>query len=221
MPILAIVPPTAAFLIFSAVLFLKYGKKKDRTTMYFMISFLLIGAGYSVWVIRTLFLPRHPDAETVIFWVKVTYLGASFILFVGLAALEFIKPETIRKTRNLLLFAAPMIFMEILILLSDPPVGIVAGQSDVIWPPVLSSIIFIIALFYLLIPNYVFIWFLMKNPEHRLYGKVRLMEVGLLIFTFFVLMEGAKIGMESWGLFIRWFTALGAFIMLYGYIKHQ
>lgn len=218
-PIIAIVPPAAAFLLFAAVLFLKYRKKRVRTTLYFMLAFLLIGMGYSVWVVRTLFYPIHPDAETVIFWVKVTYLGATFCVFLGLAALEFLRPEVIRKTRNLLLFATPMIFMEILILLSNPPVGIVAGQSDVIWPPLLSFIIFIIALFYLIIPNYVFIMFLIENPKHRLYSRVRLMEVGLIIFTVFVLMEGAKIGMESWGLFVRWFTALGALIIMYAYIK--
>jgi len=222
-PVIAIGPPAVAFLLFAAVLFLKYKKKKDKATMYFMLSFLCIGVGYGGWVVRSAFYPPDADAETVFFWFKFAYtVTAPFCTFLALAALEFLKPGVIRKTRNLFLFWIPMIFLEVWTLFSVPTTATIAGQNDAIWSPALSLGYVAIGGFYLIIINYVFVWFLMKEKGHRLYTKVMLMEAGLILLTLGTIIESSKIGVgtvESWGLFIRWFTALGALIMLYGYIK--
>jgi len=223
-PVIAIVPPTVAFLLFATVLFLKYKKKKDRTTMYFMLAFLSVGFGYGAWATRTIFYPPDMFGPELFFWHKMAYLFSMAIwVFLGLAALEFLKPGIIRKIRNLLLFVTPMIFVWIWMLFSVPVCSIiVAGQTDCLLAAPLSTAAGTLAVLYFIIPNYVFIWFLVKNPGHRLYNRVMLMEMGLILLTLAILVEGLKIGMgatESWGLFVRWFTALGAFIMMYAYTK--
>ncbi|ODS36300.1 MAG: hypothetical protein A7316_10160 [Candidatus Altiarchaeales archaeon WOR_SM1_86-2] len=221
--IIAIVPAAAAFILFFVVLFLKYRKKRDRVTLYFMLCFLCIGLSYCGWVTRSVFYPPDADAETVFFWFKSTYMVASpFCVFLALAAFEFLKPETIRKTGNLILFVAPIVFLEVWTFFSTPSIVIIAGQNDGIWPPVLSLGYAVIGGFYLVLINYVFIRFLLENPKHRLYAKVVLMEIGLIFFTSGTILEASKIGVgsvEAWGLFVRWFTASGALIMMYAYMK--
>ena len=219
--IIAIVPPAVAFLLFSIILFLKYRKKRNKATLYFMLAFIFAGIGFSGWAVRSIFYPAFPDTGIVFFWHKFAYLfSAPFCTFFALAALEFLRPRVIRKTRNLILFVMPMILLEVGILFSAPSgVITVAGQTDGLWSAPLSYAVGIIIALYLIAPNYVFIRFLMENPEHLLYGKVMLMEIGLIIFTLAAVMEGSKTGMESWGLFIRWVATLGALLMMYSYIK--
>lgn len=53
--IAAITPPSLFFLLFSAVLFLRWKSKQNIQTLYFAAAFLFMGLCFGMWVIRTLF----------------------------------------------------------------------------------------------------------------------------------------------------------------------
>ena len=222
LPVFAVAPPALAFICFALILLIRLLQKKDKTTLYFMLAFFSLGICYLAWGFRSTFLPPYAKEEIVFFWFKFSYMvGAPYCTFLALAALELLKPEVTHNIKNMLLFALPMVILEIWALFSVPTLAFIAGQNDAIWPPALSVCYALNGAFYLTISNYVFIWFLFKNKGHSLYKKVIFMELGLIFLTLGTIIEATKIGMESWGVFIRWFIAVGGFLMMYGYIQRK
>lgn len=216
-PILAITPPSAIFFIFAAVLFLNWNEKKDRETMYFAIAFFSMGLCFGMWVVRTLLYPPYVDLSEVDILIRLGYLfGIVGVVFIGLSAIVMVNPSLIKKK----FFIAPAFFLAILItFIAQPIPTTIAEQTDFVWSSEVAFITSLVGLFYLMSTNYLFIWWMMKNKDNPLYKKIRLMEIGLLIFCAGTIIEASKFGMESFGILIRWATALGGAIMMYAYTK--
>ena len=223
MPILAVTPPSLIFFIFSAVLFLKWRSKRNRQTLYFATAFLLMGLCFGMWVLRTLFYPPSVDdpSHVVIFFKLAYVFGVPSMAFIGLTAIEMINPALISETRKRGYFFAPAVFLVLLItVIANPIPTTISEQADFRFPAEVSFAGSLVGLFYFIFPNYLFIWWLRNNKNHRLYSKMLIIEIGLLVFCAAIIIDGSKFaGMESFGTLIRWATALGAFIMIYGYLK--
>ncbi|ODS39165.1 MAG: hypothetical protein A7316_06300 [Candidatus Altiarchaeales archaeon WOR_SM1_86-2] len=222
-PILAITPPSLIFFIFSVILFLKWKRKRDRQTLYFAVAFLFMGLCFGMWVIRTLFYPPHVELSEVNVFIRLGYIcGITGTAFVALTAMEMVNPESIRKIENLIYFLAPAIALTILIVfIAEPIPTVIANQVDFVWSEEVAFVTSLVGIYYFTFPNYLFIWWLMNYKDHRLYTRIMLLEIGLLIFCAGIILEGSKIGMESFGILVRWIAAFGGAVMAYAYTRKR
>jgi len=217
----AIAPPSLVFLILSAILFLRWRNKRDIQTLYFSFAFLFMGLCFGMWVLRTIFYPPKVDLSEVDILIRLGYifgiLGTSFI---GLTAIMLIKPQLIKKRMKLIFFFAPAISLGIVMtFIADPIPALITGVVDFVWGPPVAILLFAVGLYYFIFPNYLFIWWLWYNRDHHLYNKILIIEIGLIIFCAGTIIEATKVGMESFGIIVRWMTAAGGLIMAYRYIK--
>ena len=121
---------------------------------------------------------------------------------------------------KLIFFFAPAISLGIVMtFIADPIPALITGVVDFVWGPPVAILLFAVGLYYFIFPNYLFIWWLWYNRDHHLYNKILIIEIGLIIFCAGTIIEATKVGMESFGIIVRWMTTAGGLIMAYRYIK--
>ena len=204
-----------------------YLKNPNRPKIFFMISFFSIAFIYFLWGLRVLFIPQFESDTKVLYpiWAAIYAIGALALISLDFATLDL----TRMKESNFLKF------IKIIILISF--VGALILLFIGFYVEVVELLVFMdvtdlsfknpffylyastVILLYIFFPNAIFIIYLIKSSEEKdsfTYKRVRIIEIGILLWTICIALDGIKFPSNIGILIIRIFLMIGGLITMKG-----
>jgi len=181
---------------------------------------------YVGWFCRVLFVPQFESDKTVLypFWVMGYTAGATALISLAFASLDQTKIKE----------SIIIIIIRIIILVTYAGVLIILfvggfEQELVVFMDVTDltiedNFVFyyftILILFYIFFPNAIYIMYLLKSEEKDsfTYKRVRIIEIGILIWSLCILLDGLRFPSNIGILIIRIILMIGGLITMKGFL---
>ena len=188
-----------------------------------MISFFSIALIYFVWGLRVLFIPQFESDTKVLYpiWAFIYAIGGLALISLDFATLDL----TRMKESNFLKFIKAIIVVSLvgglilLIIGFDVELLIFMDVTDLtVKDPFVYIYMTIILLSYIFFPNAIFIIYLIKWPSKTdfQYKKLRIIEMGILMWTICFALDGIKFPSNIGILIIRIILMIGGLITMKG-----
>ena len=224
--ILGIFPIAIVFGICFGLTLRSYLKNPNISILYFTISFFSIALIYFVWGLRVLFIPQFESDTKVLYpmWAFIYVIGALALISLDFATLDL----TYMKESNFFKFIKAILLVSFVGVLILAFIGfnvefvellVFMDVTDLaINNPYVYLYAIIIILFYIFFPNAIFIIYLIKWPSKTdfQYKKLRIIEIGILLWTICFALDGIKFPSNIGILIIRIFLMIGGLITMKG-----
>ena len=199
-----------------------YLKKPNISILYFMIYFFSIALIYFVWALRVLFIPQFESDVRVVypFWAFIYGMGGLALISLDFATLDL----TYMKESNLVKFIKAIIVVSLaggwilLIIGFDVELLVFMDVTDLtVKDPFAYIYMTIILLSYIFFPNAIFIIYLIKWPSRTvIHKKLRIIELGILLFSICFTLDAIKIPSNIGILIIRILLMISGLIIMKG-----
>ncbi len=205
-----------------------YLKSRETTKIFLMIWCIAVGTTYIPWILRILFLDVNETNTTLLYpyWAYCYVLGALSLISLDIAVL------TLSPYRGSLIFKifamiiALTFVSVIIVLILGFNVDIVRfmGFNDLRISDTLVYIyFFILIVFYITLPNAIFINFIIKGRSEKSYAykRVRIIEIGIIMFSIGIALDGLRFPFDI-GIFIaRVILLVGGLFVAKGFLMKQ
>ncbi len=209
------------------VLILKsYFKNPNRTKIFFMIWTIATAMTYLNWGLRVLFIPQFESNQTVLypFWAISYGFGATALIAIAFASLDQTKmKESVISIIIRIVIIATYALVMIILLIGGFEQELVIFM-DVTDMNIENQFVFyyftILILFYIFFPNALYIVYLIKSSEKDTftYKRVRIIEIGILIWSICILLDGMRFPSNMGILIIRIILMIGGLITMKGFL---
>jgi len=220
--ILGTFPIVIVFGICFAYTLKAYRKKPNISLLYFMIFFFSIASIYFVWALRVLFIPQFESDSRVLypFWAFIYAIGGLALIALDFATLDL----TEMKESNFFKFIKIIIVVSLaggwilLIIGFDVKVLVFMDVTDLaVKDPFVYLYMSIVILLYIFFPNAIFIIYLIKWPSRTvIHKKLRIIELGILLFSICFTLDAIKIPSNIGILIIRILLMISGLIIMKG-----
>ncbi len=209
------------------VLFLKsYFKNPNRTKIFFLIWTMAVAIIYLNWGLRVLFIPQFESDKTVLypFWAISYGFGATALIALAMASLDQTKmKESVISIIIRIVIIATYALVLIILLIGGFEQQLVIFM-DVTDLTIENQFVYyyftILILFYIFFPNALYIVYLIKSSEKDTltYKRVRIIEMGILIWSICILLDGMRFPSNMGILIIRIILMIGGLITMKGFL---
>ena len=181
---------------------------------------------YLNWGLRVLFIPQFESDKTVLypFWAISYGFGATALIALAMASLDQTKmKESVISIIIRIVIIATYALVLIILLIGGFEQQLVIFM-DVTDLTIENQFVYyyftILILFYIFFPNALYIVYLIKSSEKDTltYKRVRIIEMGILIWSICILLDGMRFPSNMGILIIRIILMIGGLITMKGFL---
>ncbi len=181
---------------------------------------------YLNWGLRVLFIPQFESDKTVLypFWAISYGFGATALIALAMASLDQTKmKESVISIIIRIVIIATYALVLIILLIGGFEQQLVIFM-DVTDLTIENQFVYyyftILILFYIFFPNALYIVYLIKSSEKDTftYKRVRIIEIGILIWSICILLDGMRFPSNMGILIIRIILMIGGLITMKGFL---
>ena len=202
-----------------------YVQNPNRIKIYYMIWTLSVALIYISWGARVLFIPQFEKETSILypFWALSYAFGGLALISLDFATLNLTKNKESKIMKYIKIIIIINYFGILVVLLMGFEMELIVFMdvSDLIIKDIYIYVFFTLSiLFYISFPNYIFISYLIKSPEKDsfAYKRVRIIELGILLFTVGLAFDGMRFPSNIGILIIRIIIAIGGLITMKGFL---
>ena len=202
-----------------------YLKNPNRTKIFFMIWTIAVSLTYISWGLRVLLIPQFETDKTLLypFWALAYGFGGLALISLDFATLDLTrkKESTFYRIIKIIIFVSYISVLVILLIGFEQELTIFMDVSDLtIANPFVYYYFTILIVFYIFFPNTIFIIYLIKSPSKNefAYKRVRIIELGIFLFTICIALDGMRLGGNIGTLIIRLIMTIGGLITMKGFL---
>ena len=218
-------PIVIVFGICSGLVLRSYLKNPNRTKIFYLLWTMSTALIYVSWGLRVLFIPQFTTDKIVLypFWAVCYGFGGLALISLDFASLDQIKnrESTLIKIIRIIILASFSLVLIILFTGFDQDLTIFMDVSDLtIKNPFVYFYFTFVIMLYIFFPNAIFINYLIKSDEKDTftYKRVRIIELGILVFSISLALDGMRFPSNIGILIIRIFLMIGGLITMKGFL---
>jgi len=205
-----------------------YLKNPNSTKILFMIWSISVSLTYLSWGLRVLLIPQLENDINILYpYFACAYgFGGLALIFLDFATLNL----TRMKKSTLIKLLRIIILISFIIVIIAFTIGFETGLTtfmDVSDLKILNPFVYyyftFIILFYVFFPNAIFIKYLIEAPSKTdpSYKRIRIIEVGILLFSISIALDGIRLPSNIGILIIRLILMIGGLIIMKGFLLKQ
>ena len=203
-----------------------YIKNPNRTKTYFMLWSLSSALIYLNWGLRVILISQDETDKAVIYpFFALSYaFGAFALITLAFASLDLteMKNSTLSKIiRIIIVVTCASVFLILLIGGYEQKLIVFMDVTDLtIEDPFVYYYFTGLIVFYIFFPNAINIKFLIKSTEKDTftYKRIRIIEIGILIWSICILLDGMRFRSNIGILIIRISFVIGGLITMKGFL---
>jgi len=219
-------PIVVVFLVCFGLVLRSYKKNPNRVKIFFMMWTLATALIYLSWGLRVVIIPQFEKDQKILypFWALSYAFGATALITLAFASLDLSKMKESALFNIIRIIIVATYASVLLILLIggfEQELIVFMDVTDMtIGDPFVYYYFTILILFYIFFPNALNILFLIKSEEKDdfAYKRVRIIEIGILIWSICILLDGMRFPSNMGILIIRIFLMIGGLVTLKGFL---
>lgn len=219
-------PIVIVFGICFSLVLRSYIKNPNRAKIFFMLWALATALIYFNWGLRVILIPQFEADKTVLYpFFALSYaFGATALIALAFASLDLtkMKESALFKIIRITMMAT---YASVLIILLiggfEQELIVFMNVTDMtIEDPFVYYYFTILILFYIFFPNAINIMYLIKSDEKDTftYKRVRIIEIGILIWSICILLDGMRFPSNIGILIIRIILMIGGLVTMKGFL---
>ncbi len=218
-------PIVIVFGICFSLVLRSYIKNPNRAKIFFMLWALATALIYFNWGLRVILIPQFEADKTVLYpFFALSYaFGATALIALAFASLDLtkMKESALFKIIRITMMAT---YASVLIILLiggfEQELIVFMNVTDMtIEDPFVYYYFTILILFYIFFPNAINIMYLIKSEKDTFtYKRVRMIEIGILIWSICILLDGMRFPSNIGILIIRIILMIGGLVTMKGFL---
>ncbi len=203
-------------------------KRPESPKIFFMIWCIAVGITYIPWILRIALLDANESNTALLYpyWAFCYAFGALSLISLDGAVLN-LSPNRESLIFKILAVIIALTFISVIIVLImgfNVDLVLFMGFNDLKIGNIFVYIYFIsVIVFYITLPNAIFISFLIKNRSEKdfAYKRVRIIEIGIIMFSIGIALDGMRFPSDI-GIFIaRVILLIGGLFVAMGFFMKQ